>query len=60
MKRLALAALLILSSCGTTRDQRLKLYELAAITAGHPEIAATIAGGRRILHQDKQPARIQP
>lgn len=57
--RLALLLFTLLTGCHTTRAQRLQLYQLAATATGHPEAAALIATGRRILTEAKQP-RVQP
>lgn len=67
MKRtlLSLFALLCLTSCandigGLTRDQRLRLYELAADASGHPEVGAIIYGTRRVVTAAKNPVSVNP
>lgn len=54
------AALLCLSACATTREERVRMYQLGAVATGHAEMAASIAAGAAVLDvliPEKQPRK---
>lgn len=53
-------SLILLTSCGTTREQRVKLYEAGAVIAGHPEAVPAIEIVSKLIPAKQPREALQP